>query len=225
MREQIYTIPINEAFEKEDGCPLCRLHRDLEEKSLDYVMGAAMMEPDVRIATNQAGFCRAHLTRMEQMKNRLSLALMLQTRLPEVKKRLESATAGLAKRPEAIRETAESCYVCNRAADFMGKYLQNILYLYRTEPSFQELFARQPFFCVPHLADLLETGKKALRGREYNQFCQVLNQVESAYLAQLQQDVDTFCKSFDYRYSGTDLSTAKTSCERASDFLSGMEKR
>lgn len=30
MAEQLYTIPINEAFEEYDGCPMCRLRRKLE---------------------------------------------------------------------------------------------------------------------------------------------------------------------------------------------------
>lgn len=32
MAEQLYTIPINEAFEQYDGCPLCRLRVKLERQ-------------------------------------------------------------------------------------------------------------------------------------------------------------------------------------------------
>ena len=56
MKETIYTIPINEAFEAKCGCPLCTLRRKLERDSVEYIMGAAMMEPDVRIETNKRGF-------------------------------------------------------------------------------------------------------------------------------------------------------------------------
>ena len=86
MAEQIYTIPINEAFEQQDGCPLCRMKQKLERESLEYVMGAAMMDPDVRIRTNRLGFCRDHFDRMLAMKNRLSLALILESHLDEVAK-------------------------------------------------------------------------------------------------------------------------------------------
>ena len=49
--EQIYTIPVNEAFEASAadpslGCPLCALYRKLEENELDLILGASMMEPD-----------------------------------------------------------------------------------------------------------------------------------------------------------------------------------
>ena len=43
MKETIYTIPINEAFEAQCGCPLCTLRRKLEQDSVEYIMGAAMM--------------------------------------------------------------------------------------------------------------------------------------------------------------------------------------
>ena len=63
--EQIYTIPVNEAFEASAadascGCAFCALYRKLEENELDLILGASMMEPDVRIKTNDEGFCKTH---------------------------------------------------------------------------------------------------------------------------------------------------------------------
>ena len=84
MRESIYTIPLNDIFEVEDGCPLCRMRRLLENRCVEYIMGAAMMEPDVRIETNRYGFCQEHFSVMLKQKNRLSLALMIETHLDEL---------------------------------------------------------------------------------------------------------------------------------------------
>ena len=44
--EQIYTIPVNEAFEASAsdascGCPLCTLYRKLEENELELILGAS----------------------------------------------------------------------------------------------------------------------------------------------------------------------------------------
>lgn len=44
MKETIYTIPVNEAFDTADGCPFCALARRLEEERVDYTLGASMME-------------------------------------------------------------------------------------------------------------------------------------------------------------------------------------
>ena len=84
MKESIYTIPVSEVLEPRDGCPLCRMQDTLEKRAIEYIMGAAMMEPDVRQETNRQGFCSNHYNMMLSQRNRLSLALMLQSRLAEL---------------------------------------------------------------------------------------------------------------------------------------------
>ena len=86
--EKIYTIPVNEAFEKsaEDGacgCAFCTLYNKLEFNEIDAVLGAAMMEPDIRMETNKKGFCKEHFDIMFGYKNRLGLALILESHLGE----------------------------------------------------------------------------------------------------------------------------------------------
>ena len=67
--EQIYTIPVNEAFEASAadpscGCAFCAMYNKLEENELELILGASMMEPDIRIKTNKQGFCRTHYDMM-----------------------------------------------------------------------------------------------------------------------------------------------------------------
>lgn len=226
MKEQIYTIPINEAFEQEDGCPVCRLYEKLEESSLDYIMGAAMMEPDVRIKTNEQGFCSAHFAKMLTMKNRLSLALMLESRLQEIEKQLFEKTgkafsgAPDPKKFSAAAETmAGSCFVCRRIDSFMDNYYKNIVYLWKTEQDFRGKFAAQPYFCIHHMSALLNYAKKGLGSKEQAAFTQEMARIERAYVQALHDDVSKFCKSFDYRYAGEELGSAKDSVERAALFL------
>ena len=84
MREDICTIPINEVFEKGDGCPVCRMRSMLKDRIVDYVLGPAMMEPDTREITNKKGFCRRHLPMLFGKGNRLGLALVLETHVKEL---------------------------------------------------------------------------------------------------------------------------------------------
>ena len=46
MKEKIYTIPINDAFDKNCECAVCAFMREEEKKLIDYTVGASMMEPD-----------------------------------------------------------------------------------------------------------------------------------------------------------------------------------
>ena len=92
--EQIYTIPVNEAFEAgaadpSCGCPICALYRKLEEDELDLILGASMMEPDVRIRTNELGFCKIHYDMMFRRKNRLGMALTLESHLNDLREETE----------------------------------------------------------------------------------------------------------------------------------------
>ena len=40
MKESIYTIPLMDAFHSEDECPFCFLERQIEEHSIDFVLGS-----------------------------------------------------------------------------------------------------------------------------------------------------------------------------------------
>ena len=50
--EKIYTIRISEAMEKKCGCPLCTVESDLQNDEVERILGASMMEPNVRVQTN-----------------------------------------------------------------------------------------------------------------------------------------------------------------------------
>ena len=79
MKEKIYTIPVNEAFDSQDECPFCNLRRTVEQKTIRFALGpgASYMEPDVRGETDKAGFCGAHFKKMYDYGNSLGSALMM----------------------------------------------------------------------------------------------------------------------------------------------------
>ena len=74
-----FTIPVNEAFEKvqEEGfctCPFCLMYNRLDDNELDLILGASMMEPDVRIKTNKKGFCHRHFSQMFEKGQKLPIS-------------------------------------------------------------------------------------------------------------------------------------------------------
>lgn len=234
MAEQLYTIPINEAFDEFEGCPLCRLRSKLEQQSLNYIMGAAMMEPDIRIVTNKLGFCRSHFHQMLGMGNRLSLALMLESHLksvaqltpaPEEKK---AGKLGKLKKYDGespapqMMEQVKSCYVCQRSAEFEKKYVSNIIYIYKKDAAFREKLKKQPYFCLEHTAALLEGGKAELSEANYLQFSQNLMALAHSRVEELHKNIGQFCRSFDHRYASDPLTPeARQAVEDSIAFLSG----
>lgn len=230
--EKLYTIPINEAFDacRSDaacGCPFCRLERMLEQNELDLILGASMMEPDVRIKTNEQGFCATHYAMMLRCRKRLPLALMLESHLDETRKMTEPGGiaewlkgAGTAC-CEKLGRLEESCYVCGRVAASIDKMFENAAWLWESDPAFREKTKEQPYFCLPHYRKWLEYGKREIGKKRYSDFCSEVGAVVNRYFDTLREDVSWYCKKFDYRYENEPWGNAKDAPERAIRFLTG----
>ena len=112
MAEKIYTIPVNEAFDKKDGCPFCTLYEMLVTREFEILMGGAMMEPDVRIATNEKGFCDEHFAMLLGLQKRLQAGLMLESHLATIRKSVETKpsifASGAILRMESIKISVTS---------------------------------------------------------------------------------------------------------------------
>lgn len=228
--EQIYTIPVNEAFEAGAanaacGCPLCALYRRLEENELDLILGASMMEPDVRIKTNKQGFCRTHYDMMFVRKNRLGMALTLESHLNELREELRGGFLdNLRGRPDIkparrIAALEKSCYVCERIDFHFSHMIETVVLLFDADETFAEKIKKQPYFCLPHYRLLLETAAARLPKKKLPDFVRIVSDVTETYMKTLSDDVSWFCKKFDYRFDAEPWGNAKDSVERAIRFL------
>ena len=225
--DNIYTIPVNEAFEasaadKSCGCPFCALYNKLEDDQLDLILGASMMEPDVRIQTNKEGFCRPHYDMMFTRKNRLGMALTLESHLAEL--RGEIKDGALFSKPgekpmKRILALEGSCYVCRRIEFNFEHMIETAVILWDTDEDFRPKLKAQPYFCLPHYRKFLQYGQRRLGKKHQPEFASQCAKVVETYFDQLQEDVSWFCKKFDYRYNEEPWYNSKDSVERAFKFL------
>ncbi|MBQ8529304.1 MAG: hypothetical protein IJ459_06155 [Clostridia bacterium] len=230
--EQIYTIPVNEAFDlvsekKECGCPFCVLYRKLQEDELDIILGASMMEPDIRIKTNEQGFCLTHYNMMLGRKRMLGMGLILESHLDEVKKKLSGPVVLGNKRAAAISAlgTLESdCYVCSRIEKNLNAMTATAVYLWDSDCAFREKFEKVPYFCLPHYRAMVDYASKKMSKRSFSEFYDAAYGIEERYLSELRLDVSWFCKKFDYRYDEEPWYNSKDSVQRTIKFLSGDPK-
>jgi len=223
MAEKIYTIPVNEAFDLYSGCPHCALYKKLEDNELDIILGAAMMEPDTRIQTNAEGFCGKHFDSMFNLKNRLGLALMIESHLSEnVNKALRGGFLSKITKinSKKIEKNQDSCYVCARVEHKLTKMLETTALLWETEREFRDKLAKQPYFCIPHYSALLATGSYTLHKKKYPDYAADCQKVMVAYSEKLLADVSWFIKKFDYRFENEPWHDSKDAVERAIRFLS-----
>ena len=232
--EQIYTIPVNEAFEKcasgnidtnvsECRCPFCELYGKYEADEIDLILGAAMMEPDIRKKTNEKGFCRPHFDMMFRYGKKLPLALILESHLDEVRSKVTSgslfASASAARSAKKLNALGESCYICDRLNYNFDRSVECAVILWQSDGEFRRKFAMSPYFCLPHYTAFVTAARDRMSKKEFSSFFADISHIESRYFDKLSSDVSLFVKKFDYRYENEPWGDSRDSTERAIKFL------
>lgn len=224
MRETICTIPVNEIFEVSDGCPICRMRDLIEARYIDYITGAAMMEPDIRVITNETGFCERHFRQMLDLgKQRLPICLMLESHLGHIRKKMLAAPdAASAKKLEKLEG---SCFVCDYIENHLARALDTVYRSYKNEEDFREMFASQQHLCLPHYRRLITEGKKTV-GKQYAAFAAKAHELAFAKSEELYAQLKTFEDAFDHRNSGKPMpEEARDSIERTVEYITSRSPK
>jgi hypothetical protein len=191
-------------------------------------MGAAMMEPDVRTETNALGFCHRHYLNLLGQKNRLSLGLMLNSHLAQVRGEIfgKKGLFERDKRSEKAAKQGETCFVCSKVNWGMNHMVKTFFTMFRNDERFKQLFGAQEYICMPHYSWLRGLASDFLNKKgELPQFLEALDGVVGGYAAVLNADVSEFCDSFDYRNAkklhSPDMEHVRASVNRSIEFLTG----
>ena len=230
--DQIYMIPVNEAFDecaKNDvcACPICKMLEKLDNKEVDNALGPAMMEPSTRIETNEKGFCLHHFNMMLERPNKLSLALILESHLTTVRDKMKGnplVNLIIPRHKSQLKTTKsleESCYICEKVNFHIERMIDTAVYLYSYELEFKQKFKKQKYFCLPHYQMMIELAKNKLNKNTFSDFCQDIGQILDTYFEKIIKDVSWFCKKFDYRNEKEPWYDSKDAVERAIMLLSG----
>ncbi len=239
MKEKIYTIPVNEAFDQGGECPFCNMYRQLERESVDYMLGPAYMEDDIRMSTNQKGFCANHYRLMYNQQNRLGLALMLHTHMQAVGKELNQLAAKRKNVKKSIfgkkdkesnpistyiNNVTETCYICDRISHTFERYVDTFFYMWTKMPEIQDKVKSSNGFCLKHFAMLVSEGEDKLSSGEYHRFMDIIVPLEQENIKRITDEVEHFTDKFDYRHKDEPWGNSKDSVERgilkaASEFV------
>lgn len=217
MKEHIYSIPLTEALEETQDCILCTLEKKLEEQAVEYFLGPSMMEPDSREITNDKGFCKRHMGMLFDKKNRLSLALMLETHVKELEKHLdipkksglfskESPSKLLSNR---IYGKIKSCALCDKLNSQMRDAAGNLSYLWDREEDFRKMFESSEGLCLEHTALAAGMCDGEISGKKKEEFLSMLIEKQKLQLDTLYDDLHSFTLSFDYRNADKELTSAQ----------------
>ena len=239
MKETIYTIPVNDAYDSDCECPLCLLHKKAEDNEIEYYLGPSLMEPDTRIITNKTGFCPDHMAKLnKKVTNRLGLALVIHTHLLDYDKDITDdltdaapAKAGLIKgRSNDYKNTLRSladridartatCPVCEKMNKTIDRYNEVIMHMFSHDDAFKQKFIKAGH-CLPHTASLLRTAAAKLSQNDASDFVNALSESNKAQFSELEKDVEWFTLKFDYRNKDKPWGNSKNAIQRAMRFLS-----
>lgn len=240
MKEQLHTIPVNEAFESGDECPFCWLERKAEQSALRYVAGpgASYMEPEVRLETDRTGFCRTHMQKLYDYGNALGAALMLQTHYAGLlekfheeketfqeppKKSLFARKKPVEAEPfwQRLQAQTDSCYICEKIDYNMERYYLTFFTLLK-EPEFRAKVEESKGFCLRHFGKLLALAEDQLPNAQREWFYGTVFSLMEEHLARVKEDLDWMIAKYDYRNAGADWKNSRDALQRAMQKLEGI---
>lgn len=228
MKEKLYTIPVNDAFDRDCECPICAMRKVLEDNAVEYTMGPSYMEDDVRAETDRLGFCQEHMRQLNLQRNKLGLALILKTHLDKTNKDIIK----LAKHPikgnslfrknvdgspllDYIDNLNQSCFICSRIDQTFGRYIITVVQLYKTDSAFKEKYKASKGFCTEHLASLIRVAQKELSGDLLNEFVKTTTDLYVNNMKRMADDLSWFVDKFDYKNADAPWKNSRDAITRA----------
>ncbi len=241
MREQLYTIPLNDAVNADDECPLCFCERSIEQDLLDFVLGSgsSYMEADIRDMTDKAGFCRDHFQKMFTYGNTLGNAWILKTHylrmIGEMKKEFAHFKPGKTSLMDKFKKNAESgnaigmwvhekeksCYICKEFNETYARYIDTFFYLWTQDDEFRMKVKNGKGFCLHHFGELCDTVDGRLSDRDREDFYSSMFPLMERNMARLAEDVAWMVEKFDYRNKDADWKNSKDAIQRGMQKLKG----
>lgn len=226
MKEKLYTIPVNDAFDTDCECPVCAMRQVLENNAVEYTLGPSYMEDDVRMETDRVGFCREHMRMLNLQKNRLGLALIMKTHIDrtnrEIRKLAEtpSKAAKMFKKgqpgpvAEYIDTLNHSCFICDRIENTFYRYIPTIVFLWKTETEFRKKYQECKGFCTEHYGLLVKEAPRHLKENELTEFMEETTRLYLDNMQRLADDLEWFADKFDYRHQNDPWKNSKDAIPR-----------
>lgn len=240
MKEQLHTIPVNEAFDSGDECPFCFMERAVEQSAIRYTIGpgASYMEPDVRAETGRTGFCVEHTKKLYDYGNTLGNALILQTHMESIiddfrreaaafqapaKKSLFGKKKVAEEEPywQRMERQVNSCYICDKIKYNMDRYFQTFFVLLKDE-EFRTKVMNSKGFCMRHFSQMLRMAEEYLPGNQRDWFYPAVFKLMEENLLRVKDDLDWLVAKYDYRNASADWRNSRDALQRTMQKLEGL---
>lgn len=239
MKYELETIPIWDAYDMETECPLCVLGDRAEKRYIDFFLGSSVMAPEMRVEVNKTGFCRKHFQELfSSEKNRHGLGLLSHTHVKEFitplfkKQRNLSALSKVKTSPRLkksthaynkfLQEHEKACLICDRLDYTLKRYAFTIVYLWQTDPKFEEKFGESKGFCLYHSPYVLDMAAEVIGGGKYSSFINQVLSLQEKSFKRLEKEILWYTQKFDYQNNDKPWGTSKDALNRILQKLTGV---
>jgi hypothetical protein len=231
---------VHDAYRDGGECPLCWLMDAGERSYLRSFQGSRVMEPNVRVKTNESGFCRDHYKRLYRGENKLGLGLVvhthLQSWLPRLRKELEDARRPEEARPrrgkkgeggrlgallETLKDLRDSCFICAMLAMDLDRYVDTILDLWKEDKEFRGTLLGSRGFCIEHFRVVAGKADEYFREADRAGFLGELVPIMIQGLERLERGLYDFTQLFQDANRSLGTEEQRTALLRALQKLAG----
>lgn len=228
MKEEIYAIPLWDAFRKGTECPLCEIQTDIEKKYIDRLLdGSTVMDVDFNKKLKDYTFCENHFNKLYEYPDKLGLALIVARILSYELKDLEKMKKGSQSDSSLARmffkrESSEGytrkdkeCYLCKNIDKTMSEYIDTLVKLWEDNKEFRNLYSESKGFCLNHFHSVIRQSHRVAKKLAREEFVNMSFRIQQENMARLFEEINWFIKKFDYRYADEPWKTSRDSLFRS----------
>lgn len=120
-----------------------------------------------------------------------------------------------------VQSRSETCHICRKVDQNMERYVETLLYMYKTESEFPKAFADSKGFCLHHFPLVAKAAGSKLAGNTRREFIKTLVNIQRQAGEAMEKDLEWFTLKFDYRNADKPWGTAKDAVPRGMERLRG----
>ena len=196
---QLETIPVWDGIKSESECFICDLMEQAQTDSVEFYLGASVMNPETRVRVNSTGFCPRHTTMLVNAGHPNSMAVLWESHLQTTRDSLSKTFRELqnprnpkktiASLQSVLSEREKGCLICSRMNDRLVRYCFTIPYLWGQDPEFRKAFEQSKGFCLHHMSVILKMSLEALDSKQQKAFCQSMADLQLRNLERTAKDL------------------------------------
>lgn len=229
LSKKIEYGPLYEAYEKKNKeCKLCTLVKLREEKYVKSVLdGELLIKPDFRNELIRGSFCTRHLEKLSAIRDKLGLALLLESCL---QKQVQGVSGGpkpglkvwfynALRHPQTDQgQTKNACSICSYLLTVDKENADKLLTLLIHDSAFRHLFNENyTLLCHRHYTDILSFRNH--KKRTFGHAVRGVIKLQTEALEKVQRDLSWFIQKFNYSNREMPWYDAKDSLQRVIDYL------